>query len=550
MVAIIIINSGNMEQNVLATDDFDSVATAVYRAIDDSPSQRMDFEPANPILEPEDDEVNEDDEDAYEEDEISHEMDECSKSSIAHEGYHNISLEEHHSNDDENDGEDEDDAGAETEGEAEVQADVVSDTKKHNITLPSIPQDEDDDGLDAESLEPLRYEEDVQSDQNDHTQQSTPVDPMIFHDDSGMIKKITLTNPKSTLTTENVESFNSKVIKVKTPSPVAQALDEKNTKQQQRSSTPFSREYIALQKSVNDSKVLTGFVADTSEVKTRKLRKKKIIVRSIIPTTPTTSDHSYSSKKWRDNANKRKQHNKHYVPLKDEAAAKTASPTGITTVAMTDKCANRPSRSRSLYNNYSDNSNSSVNSKHNKRSRSVQKYDSDSSTTFVLNKWPSEDNFTAAGTGGFKRTNMRSENSEFVQKQKEFLQQVINSTQDTPQRISRSRSIGAESVGGNSNQQKITPRSKERLSRRFRGEVEADEDDQPLLQSRTSVASSTIVNEPHVDDASINTSNHSVSAANTSGEVDTNLEQLEMYIKNVWRPPPKVSQNVIDFIFF
>ncbi|XP_017469105.1 PREDICTED: uncharacterized protein LOC108361088 isoform X1 [Rhagoletis zephyria] len=142
-----------------------------------------------------------------------------------------------------------------------------------------------------------------------------------------------------------------------------------------RSSTPLSREFLALQRSVNESKVLSEFVTDAVRKRQKSAPKDA--------NEPATSQHHHHHHHYHAHGEKPRKPGK-FAPLKDDNASSTSS-----TI---------PRRSRSK----------SVNRK------SIDGLDAAGGK---LKRWPSDEKL-------LKRTNMRSQNSEFVQKQIEFLNRV------------------------------------------------------------------------------------------------------------------------------
>lgn len=438
--------------------------------------------------------------------------------------------------------------------------------------------------------------------------------PLIVQDDSGLIKKIKISTAKNLVQrfTQNMAANKTEKVIIKGLQQVSSNTQHQQQQQQQpRSSTPLSREYLALQKTQNDSKIIKKFVTDAMIEKTRKGKAKDSNNSFGSPTaTPTSSnagatpmiatssDHSYTSRRRSNNnslvspekdntdshsISQTKRHRR-FVPLKDADDDDSAT-------------LQQPQRSRSK-------------SMHNSSDHSDE-HSNASSSHQMLKKWPSEERFPV----GVKRTNMRSENSDFVQKQKDFLQQVINSTQDTPQRThSRSRSIGGDS---DSNPPPIKPRkSKERSSKRLAAEFEQGEQDKEVIppprtrsrsrsagvdsfttesanpttskrskskrskddtlnddsadkqsQSQSIVMECSTTTDDHGDgaDSSLNNSHNSTLATNTSSSADVtttttttatataatttyaeNVDSLENHLKKMWQPPPKVSRIELD----
>ncbi|XP_053962342.1 uncharacterized protein LOC128865927 isoform X2 [Anastrepha ludens] len=140
-----------------------------------------------------------------------------------------------------------------------------------------------------------------------------------------------------------------------------------------RSSTPLSREFLALQRSVNESKVLSEFVTDTVR------KRQKNTPKDANEQTPTHHHHHHHH----SHAEKQRKPAK-FAPLKDDGGSSSSS------------AFPRRSRSKSV----------------NRKSTDIL-----DAAGGKLRRWPSDEKM-------LKRTNMRSQNSEFVQKQMEFLNRV------------------------------------------------------------------------------------------------------------------------------
>ncbi|TMW50068.1 hypothetical protein DOY81_004878 [Sarcophaga bullata] len=370
---------------------------------------------------------------------------------------------------------------------------------------------EDEEGI---SEEYVHDESDVPT-YAEHTPLDNKNDTLIVQGNDGMIKKIKICNTKEINHTQLGQSKTDG----KSNKSLINSPTETNNILTQRSSTPLSREYLALQRSVNESKILTEFVTEAAYEKPRKLRTKDPAT-----VTSTATDHSYSSVRKNnqltpekyghdDSINSispshgKRQH-KRYAPLKD----------GDTELDSSSQLRPR-SRSKSMHN-------SELN-----LLRSHKK----------LKKWPSEERL-------HKRPNMRSENSEFAQKQMEFLQRVIHAC-ETPRSRSRSRSrscgrrtpnqmsetsTGRENVGDS---QKNSV-NKDRSVKRNKNETVFENDDHQSHLLQGSLAESS---EPQDDDQSVNESNASVLGVSLS--IDTlmtdNNDTVETHLKSIWQAPPK-----------
>uniref|UniRef100_A0A1I8PLC9 Protein kinase C-binding protein 1 n=1 Tax=Stomoxys calcitrans TaxID=35570 RepID=A0A1I8PLC9_STOCA len=396
--------------------------------------------------------------------------------------------------------------------------------------------------------------------------------PLIVQEDSGLIKKIKISTAQKL-----VQSF-AQSVESSTPKSVKALLSEDKSPLQQRSSTPLSREFMALQKTQNESKIIKKFVTDAMIEKTRKA-KVKDQNNSFGQQTSTTSpeDHSYTTFPRQRNNN----HNNASIYTEDadgemEGVGQTKRLRKKRFVPLKNEESQQRPRTKSMHDSdYSDNSNSSF-SQH------------------VYKKWPSEELLANAAS---KRTNMRSENSQFVQKHKEFLQHVINSTKDTPLR--RSQSHSADSMGnlshsGNLNHSKYKSRSckrlaaefdtddekdmleysvrtrslshtsgnnsgvesntdhtkrsrsKERFRKRKKSDASEDDDKSAKLSQTLGMECSTTTEER--DDLSLlNSSNNSVMIANNSMDVTTtsveNSDHMANNLRNMWLPPPKPGSD-------
>ncbi|XP_061398004.1 MYND-type zinc finger-containing chromatin reader Zmynd8 [Musca vetustissima] len=403
--------------------------------------------------------------------------------------------------------------------------------------------------------------------------------PRIVQDDSGLIKKIkistakklaqsfaqnsqhsppTITNATATTTASSSSSSNTSKLENscddKLPvSPTQQ--QQQNQQHQPRSSTPLSREYVALQQTQNDSKIIKKFVTDAMMERTRKAKAKNLnnsnssstatnnnTTNNISTTTTTSNDHSYTSHSNQNSSNEK---------LHGEES-------------------NRIKRRLISLKGADDESPPSTNWRRRWRSRSKSFYNSDNSncsTTFDLgNKWPSEENLQTSEQQdqqphqqkqqlhhqASKRSNMRSENSEFVQKQKEFLQHIINSTQDTPPKT-RSRSTGPETTSAtssttttptsakdkklrdisSSHRRRSRSKSREKLTKRMR----PDDDAKMSMDYTENTNDHPCGGGGDADDSSsLNDSGGDLSKSMVFAE---NIEHL----KKVWQPPPKPGSD-------
>ncbi|KAM7363659.1 zinc finger MYND-type containing 8 isoform 1-T5 [Cochliomyia hominivorax] len=512
-----------MESNEeMNEESLDSVPQPAYEPIEDGEV----YNEIDQTMEPEDKEFNE-----YIEDEEN--------------------IEKYDASDDEDDDENDDNDDDDDDGNEEEHYETYNDMEKEiKETSPSLTAQRIHNGssnIDSHEKErtvddfSLEYEEDeemsgeyAQRESQSFVNQLTSDkknDPLIVQGNDGMIKKIKINN-----TTKDLNERSQSKLRKQLSNSVQNEVSHKLS--QPRSSTPMSREYLALQRSVNESKILTEFVTDVANEKPRKLRAKD----SANSVTSTTTDHSYSTVTVRktsqlspeklnlDDANniispsQGKRQHKRFVPLK-EGDYDVETSTNL-----------RPrSRSKSMHNSEL---NATTTGSHKK-----------------LKKWPSEERI-------HKRTNMRSENSEFAQKQIEFLQRVIHANEN-PRSRSRSRSrsdgrskscgrrtpnsinepnfAGSTVVGGmgamvqqqQQQQKSHKSSSKERNSKRNKYEMGSENDEQQMLSLIENV------NE-QPDDVSINESQTSLMGSNTL--VDTTIgdtDEIVEYLKSIWQPPPK-----------
>ncbi|KNC32795.1 hypothetical protein FF38_00265 [Lucilia cuprina] len=389
----------------------------------------------------------------------------------------------------------------------------------------SLEYDEDEDMCDEFAQEGSQgsYVEHITADNKNS-------DPLIVQGNDGMIKKIKICNTSKDVANDKTEIKTKKSLN-------SSHIDGHNSKLQPRSSTPMSREYLALQRSVNESKILTEFVTEVANEKPRKVRSKD--------TTPT-AEHSYSTTVRKSNqltpekvhpddryhsispSQGKRQHSKRFVPLK-ESDCDADSSSHL-----------RPrSRSKSMHNTELNQTGS-----HKK-----------------LKKWPSEERI-------HKRTNMRSENSEFAQKQMEFLQRVIHACENPGSRSrSRSRSDGRSMSGGRKTpnsineptfaggttgsggvvqqqqlQQQQQPQqktykssSKDRNSKRNKYEMSSENDEQQQMSQLLGEN----VNE-QADDESVNESQASLMGISSLGDATLgDNDEVEARLKSIWQPAPK-----------
>lgn len=234
-----------------------------------------------------------------------------------------------------------------------------------------------------------------------------------------------------------------------------------------RSSTPLSREFLALQRSVNESKVLSEFVTDAMR------RRQKSAPKDANEQTYAQQQHHHH-------------HHHHYhgeklrkpsklAPLKDDSGSSTSS------------TLQRRSRSKSV----------------NRKSEDILDTSSDK-----LKRWPSDEKM-------LKRTNMRSQNSEFVQKQMEFLNRVKH---DEGEVSSEADDVERSFVNG------------------------GEDDDMNLV-----VVENNTINDSNASAAGLMVSINSLLDVTLEREAvanivtASNVDSVEARLLNYWAPPPKVS---------
>uniref|UniRef100_A0A1B0B384 PWWP domain-containing protein n=1 Tax=Glossina palpalis gambiensis TaxID=67801 RepID=A0A1B0B384_9MUSC len=270
---------------------------------------------------------------------------------------------------------------------------------------------------------------------------------------------------------------------------------------------PKSREHLALQRSIHDSKILTDYFK-TSKIQSRKLRDKDAINKC----------NDLIFKEGRDGTSKgikTKRFNRRLVPLKDDSSENN-------TVTLNSDLMARSSRSKSLH------------------SQSLNFIDREK-----IVKWPSEERLVV------KRTNMRSENPEFAQKHKDFLKEVIHSS-ETPERCLRSRSSsGSAIIMRSRSSSKSAGRYEKELSlyqpnHKYAMDIEHyDKTVQSSMEIEirdSGFGVSVCSGQPYsasenADDNSINDSNKSV--INLDGKLNSDESSLEVHLRDVWQPPLK-----------
>lgn len=481
----------------MAEESLDSVPQPTYEALDeedeifndedDGINQTLETEDNfNNYVEEEEEENEDDDEEDEEEDEHDVNVDNSqynSENFLAKEAKKSTSL-QNHSNESNN-------LIDSHEGELPEDEDF------------SLEYDEEDDEMCDD------YVQETTEPFVEHITADKKSDPLIVQGNDGMIKKIKINN-----TTKDVSDKSLG----KTKNSLNITSTEALNKYQPRSSTPMSREYLALQRSVNESKILTEFVTDAASEKPRKLRAKDA-GNSL---TSSSTDHSYSSLKKSHQLSPEKLNtddpNSSISPSQGKRAHKRFaalkyvetdpdSSTNLTSRSRSKSPTSQGKRAHKRFAPLKDNDAAEVDSSTNlrPRSRSKSMHNSELNATTgthkKLKKWPSEERI-------HKRTNMRSENSEFAQKRFEFLQRVIHAGEN-PRSRSRSRS---HSHGRSKSCGRKTPNLAENA-------IEQPDDVSSVNESQTSLLGLSSL------------------ADNSLADVD----EVEAQLKAIWHPPPKVS---------
>lgn len=180
----------------------------------------------------------------------------------------------------------------------------------------------------------------------------------------------------------------------------------------------------------------------------------------------------------------------------------------------------------------------------NSRSKSVNSKSPDNSDLYDLKKWPSEERIMS------KRANMRSENTEFVQKQMEFLQRVFHSSEEKDNdeaelcdnNKSKSSSESPTELMNNSRTLRrdqyllrvstMQPNSTQEVNESIA--IQGNGDQQEIMQHSPALTVSEIA-----DDLSILESTVSMSGLDGINTMD--ITSLESYLQTIWVPPPKVQ---------
>uniref|UniRef100_A0A0A1WZE1 Protein kinase C-binding protein 1 n=1 Tax=Zeugodacus cucurbitae TaxID=28588 RepID=A0A0A1WZE1_ZEUCU len=271
---------------------------------------------------------------------------------------------------------------------------------------------------------------------------------------------------------EVVESVVSDVGKLNSPnqekSPDSSQLNQQqqNVRFLARSSTPLSREFLALQRSVNESKVLSEFVTDAVRKRQKSAPKD---ANEQIYTQQQQQHHHHHHHYYGEKHRKPSK----FAPLKDDSGSSTSS------------TLQRRSRSKSV----------------NRKSEDIL-----DSSIGKLKRWPSDEKL-------LKRTNMRSQNSEFVQKQMEFLNRVKHDEGE----------VSSEADDG---------------ERSFANVGEDDDMNLVLVENNA-------INDSNASAAGLVSSINSLLDTTLERETSTNIvttsnvDSVEARLKKYWAPPPK-----------
>ncbi|XP_037956524.1 protein kinase C-binding protein 1 isoform X2 [Teleopsis dalmanni] len=252
----------------------------------------------------------------------------------------------------------------------------------------------------------------------------------------------TETNANGMSTTSEKNSLNDKM---------QSASEGKTSTSSRRCCTPLSREASALKKSVNESKILTEYGIETDQIES-KMR----ILRKAGLSSKESVDKDMGFRNTELNSSKVKKSSK-FAPLKDETSSsdkkykqrgrsrsksmnRNSDDSLNIKIKFQQKQREFLSRVRGLHNDeqyatdvdieadkfdpQKDETSCSDHSfKHRGRSRSKSMSRADELVNTKISKWPSDDKIA-------KRGNMRSKNSDFQQKQREFLNRVKGTHND------------------------------------------------------------------------------------------------------------------------
>uniref|UniRef100_A0A1A9X1J8 PWWP domain-containing protein n=1 Tax=Glossina brevipalpis TaxID=37001 RepID=A0A1A9X1J8_9MUSC len=265
---------------------------------------------------------------------------------------------------------------------------------------------------------------------------------------------------------------------------------------------PTSREHMALQRSINESKILTDYLK-TSKIHSRKLRDKD--ASNKCSDMSSTDDRDVVSIGIKSKRSKRR-----FVPLKGGTTENNAVTSNSDLIA-------RPSCSK-------------------RYTKSLDYMERDK-----IAKWPSEEPPVP------KRTNMRSENPDFLQKNKDFLKRVKHSS-ETPERCLSRSSTGSRVITRSRSSSKSAGRYDNELSQyhqandKYGLEIENCDKIAPnsmeIEIADSSLGVGVCSGQPYsASDISVNDSNKSL--LNLDGKLNSDESSLEAHLRNVWQPPLK-----------
>ena len=302
-------------------------------------------------------------------------------------------------------------------------------------------------------------------------------------------KKVTIQLIRKEISNNKATADSNLTMTIKTVTPrteEGQATTQKTMSQPQRviiprSTTPMSREMVALQRSVNESKILSEFATFRACKRNKSLTKDEML-------TPNksmdyggyhiTADNATSTP---TSAEKQRKQAGRFVPLKygddDSCSSKRSESLGRRNKSI-ESCLENAMLHRK--------STDSISFRYGRsRSRSLSKAANGISTLKVEERQC------------VKRTNMRSQNSDFVQKQKEFLSRVHRETVDN-------------------------------------SEIEVDDKELIMLNAELMETASDL------DVVELGDSKSNLSESNTTLTEALDSSSLDARLKPYWQTPPKV----------
>ncbi|XP_067615397.1 MYND-type zinc finger-containing chromatin reader Zmynd8 [Eurosta solidaginis] len=259
-----------------------------------------------------------------------------------------------------------------------------------------------------------------------------------------------------------------------------------------RSSTPLSREFLALQRSVNESKVLSEFVTDTVR-KRQKGTPKDANEQSPSHHQQQQQQQTHQQQPSFHHHHHHHHHNSHsekqrksskFAPLKGDGGGSSSTASSIA----------RRSRSKSV------------------NRKSIDTLESTPSTCGKLKRWPSDEKMS-------KRTNMRSQNSEFVQKQIEFLNRVKHDEGD----VSSEADDGERSYLNGGEDDESTLAGEHNLLNESNASATAG------LMAGGCGSTSSLLDAP-LERETVGSNN---------GGIPLNMDSVEARLMAYWAPPPK-----------